>query len=271
MTVKRIGGEKMPRVAASGAGESVEEVADERGGDHHRAGRDHADGDGVEELAVGEPVVLIDHLRFQERHDHQAAAEDEQAGLEEEREEFRARDQHERARGTAVSAVGAKTIAPSKPAAMNISASSRCTMTVMAQATIANDPGDAIGAQRAAAEVPAGFDDERDDGGGDAVEERAQVPVGGEADVEPRRGRHDHERRQAEGDGHGEPADDAEADVAAVDAELVRERSGTGGGEGEAVLEFVRRQPARLSTRSRRMAFVSATGPPKPRAPRRRK
>ena len=44
-------------------------------------GRDHRDRDRVEELPLGEPVELVDHAAVQERHDRQAAAEDERAGL----------------------------------------------------------------------------------------------------------------------------------------------------------------------------------------------
>jgi len=60
-----------------GARRAAEEVADERRRDHDRPRRHHPDGDGVEKLTVAEPVVLIDHLRLQKRHDDQSAAEDE--------------------------------------------------------------------------------------------------------------------------------------------------------------------------------------------------
>ena len=47
-------------------------------------GGDQAHRDGVEELPVGEPVVIVHDALAQERHDGQAAAEDERAGLDEE-------------------------------------------------------------------------------------------------------------------------------------------------------------------------------------------
>src|SRR5262249_56726414 len=65
-------------------GQAADEVADKGGGDHDGPGGDEAHGDGVEELAGGQPVVLDDHALAQERHDGQAAAEDERAGLGEE-------------------------------------------------------------------------------------------------------------------------------------------------------------------------------------------
>jgi hypothetical protein len=43
--------------------------------------RDHADRHGVEELAVAEQAVLVDHVGLQERDDDEAAPEDETARL----------------------------------------------------------------------------------------------------------------------------------------------------------------------------------------------
>ena len=72
------------------AAEALHEIADERDGDDHRAGRDHGHRDGVEELLIGEPAVLAHHAAVEKRHDGQAAAEDERARLGEEPEERRA-------------------------------------------------------------------------------------------------------------------------------------------------------------------------------------
>ena len=60
-----------------------DEVADEGDGDDDRPGRDHRDRDRVEELPLGQPVVLVDDAAVEERHDRQAAAEHERARLRE--------------------------------------------------------------------------------------------------------------------------------------------------------------------------------------------
>src|SRR5207249_11552410 len=49
--------------------------------DDDGAGRDHRDGDGVEELAIVEPMALVDDSTAQEWHDCKAAADHEHAGL----------------------------------------------------------------------------------------------------------------------------------------------------------------------------------------------
>ena len=51
-------------------------------------GRDHRHGDGVQELVLGQPAVLLDDALVEERHDRQAAAEDERAGLGEEEQDL---------------------------------------------------------------------------------------------------------------------------------------------------------------------------------------
>ena len=58
-----------------------DEVADEGDGDDDRSRRDHRDRDGVEELALGEPLELVHDGAVEERHDREAASEDERAGL----------------------------------------------------------------------------------------------------------------------------------------------------------------------------------------------
>ena len=62
--------------------------------------------------------------------------------------------------------------------------------------------------------------------------------------VERGDGDDDDEGRQREGDGDGERAGDAAQDVAAVDAELVGERAGAGGGERQAILVLLLGEPA---------------------------
>lgn len=154
-------------------------------------------------LPVGQPVVLIDHLRLQKRNDHETAAEDEQAGFEKEEEEFRDRagdEEHDRVHPRL-----RRWRCKEQRAAEAGGDEHHGQLLLHDHGDGAGDDGErprqAIGAQRAAPEVPAGFDDERDDGGSDSVEKRAQVPVGGELNVKPGRGRHDDEWRQAERDG----------------------------------------------------------------------
>ena len=64
---KKIGktnaGRKMPRVIASPPGEAAGEVADERREDDQRGRQDAADREPVDELAVGEPAVVVDGAR----------------------------------------------------------------------------------------------------------------------------------------------------------------------------------------------------------------
>jgi hypothetical protein len=67
------------------------QVPDERRGDDHRPRCDQPYRHRVQELRVGQPVVLVNHAVTQERDDGQAAAEDERTGLNEEPAQ---RDQH---------------------------------------------------------------------------------------------------------------------------------------------------------------------------------
>ena len=62
---------------------AAEQVADERRGREHRAWRDLPDGDGVEELLLGQPAEALDEIRAQERQQHVAAAEEHRARLQE--------------------------------------------------------------------------------------------------------------------------------------------------------------------------------------------
>ena len=64
--------------------QAAHQVTDECGGDHHRPRRDQAHRHGIQELALGEPVMLVDDTLLEEGHDSQPAPEDERARLEEE-------------------------------------------------------------------------------------------------------------------------------------------------------------------------------------------
>jgi hypothetical protein len=122
-------------------------------------GRDHADGYGVEELAVPQPVVLVHDVGLQEGHDHETAPEDEAAGLEEKQEERKgladrgsqgcSKRQRQRSGATfrrpgreTAGAVdfgaGANTKMPKRPAKPKSAVSSRWTIAVTAHATAAN-------------------------------------------------------------------------------------------------------------------------------------
>ena len=57
-------------------------VADDRDGLHDGSGGDLAEGDGVEELRAGHPVVVVDGVGLHERDDHEAAAVGQRADLE---------------------------------------------------------------------------------------------------------------------------------------------------------------------------------------------
>ena len=76
-------GRKIPIVAAAAPPAAGEEVADERGGREHRAGRHLADGDRVEELRVGEPAEPLDEVRAEEGEQDVAGAVEDRADLEE--------------------------------------------------------------------------------------------------------------------------------------------------------------------------------------------
>jgi hypothetical protein len=70
-------GEERPPGGDARAGQPRKEVADEACGDHHRPRRDERDGHCIQELALGEPVVLQDQPTMQEGHDRETTAEDE--------------------------------------------------------------------------------------------------------------------------------------------------------------------------------------------------
>ncbi len=106
------------------------------------------------------------------------------------------------------------------------------------------EPREHLLPERLPPQVPAGFQDERHHHWRDAVEEPAELPCGGEADVCPRGGGHEEERREAECDGDRKPSGDAMPHVSAVDAELVRERPGARCRNREPVLVFLLAQPA---------------------------
>src|SRR6516164_6136473 len=62
-----------------------DQVANEGGGDHHRAGADHPDRNRDEELPRIEPAIFSHEPLLEEWHDHEAAAERERTGLEKEK------------------------------------------------------------------------------------------------------------------------------------------------------------------------------------------
>ena len=64
-----------------GAGDSVDQIARERRHDHDRPRADQAHRDGVDELPLGEPVMVVDEALVQERHDREPGSERERAGL----------------------------------------------------------------------------------------------------------------------------------------------------------------------------------------------
>ena len=82
MATKMNEGRKMPSVASSGAGDAAEEIADERRGGEHRAGRHLADGDSVEQLLIGEPAQAHDEIGAEEGEQDVAAAVQHRADLE---------------------------------------------------------------------------------------------------------------------------------------------------------------------------------------------
>src|SRR3989441_2260421 len=75
-----IDGQEDPECGEGRAGESCDEIADERDRDHHRSWRDHRDRDGVDELSLAEPVELLHYTSVEKRHDREAASEDEESG-----------------------------------------------------------------------------------------------------------------------------------------------------------------------------------------------
>ena len=73
-------------------GEPRDQVANETGGDHHRAWGDERDRDRVEKLSLRQPVMPKHHPAVQERHDCKAAAEDEAPRIGEESEDLEQED-----------------------------------------------------------------------------------------------------------------------------------------------------------------------------------
>ena len=80
---KKVDGQENTDRSHDRARQAGDEKPDERHGDDHRAGSDHGDGDGVEELVLVEPAELLHHALLQKRNDCQAAAEHKSAGLRE--------------------------------------------------------------------------------------------------------------------------------------------------------------------------------------------
>src|SRR5207253_1471212 len=63
--------------------EPANQKPDEPHRDHHRPRRDHGDGDSIDELLLGQPVMFFDDTAVQEWHDGQPAAEHERSRLSE--------------------------------------------------------------------------------------------------------------------------------------------------------------------------------------------
>src|SRR5439155_14654246 len=81
------------------AREAPDEIADERGGDHHWPRRDEPHRYRVEELPLGQPVVLHNHALTEEGDDGKAASEDERPRLEEEQSKRKERGRGRRPHG----------------------------------------------------------------------------------------------------------------------------------------------------------------------------
>src|SRR5690606_337840 len=82
------GGEEDRDGGEDGAGEAHDHVADEGGGGEDGARGDLADGDGVEELGVGDPAEAVDEVAFEEGEKDVAAAVQDGADLQEGQEEL---------------------------------------------------------------------------------------------------------------------------------------------------------------------------------------
>ena len=74
-------GEKAIEGGEESARDAGRRVADHGDGLDHRPGRDLPERDGVEELAVRHPVVVVDGVLLHQRHDHEAAAVRERTDL----------------------------------------------------------------------------------------------------------------------------------------------------------------------------------------------
>jgi hypothetical protein len=259
----------LPDGGRGGARPAVEQEAHERGGDDHRAGRDHADRHRIEELAVIEPVVLIDDVGLEERHDHQPAAKDQHPGLEEEPEDLcRQRrdppdDRGGRRQGRELVGRGPRRGSglqgrggAGRGRREEHSAQRSGDQEEHRQLAFDHDRDDAgqgeeqpcqpVAAQRLAPEVPAGLEDQRDDHRRDAIEQGADLPGVAEPDVGPGGGGDQQVGRQGEGGRGGEAAGHAVADVAAVHPELIGERPGACRGDRQAVVVLGLGEPAAL-------------------------
>ena len=82
----------------AGPGKPGDQVADETGGDHHRARGDEGDGDRIEKLPLREPMMLEHHAAVQKRHDREPAAENEASCIGKEPENLEQQDERFRPR-----------------------------------------------------------------------------------------------------------------------------------------------------------------------------
>ena len=106
-----------------------------------------------------------------------------------------------------------------------------------------DDPRQRFPLQRLEPEVPARFEDERNDDRADAIKQTANPDGVREVHVDHRDGDDDQERRQRKRNADGSSAADAVFHVAAIDAELIRERSRTRRRDGETAIVFFFGEP----------------------------
>ena len=217
-------------------------VADDGDGLHDRARGDLAEGDGVEELRVGHPVVGVDGVVLHQRDDHEPAAVGQRADLERhprQREQAAGRGRaaaassghawHARRAGTR----GSATPQASSTAPQPSRTSTNHGPTVAAAMRAGERVGDPPRARRggACASSPATRPArrlERDGGhGGAGAGAGAEHPIGRRGGEEQRRQREDHDQA---GDDEAEPADERAGDAAqpprAEDRQLGRRRAG---------------------------------------------
>ena len=244
-----------------GAGEARHQVADEDRRDDDRSRRDHPHRDRVQELALVEPAVVAHDTLLEERHDGEARAEGERAGLEEEDAE---REEHvgirglhrvddapeperdERARGERAPQPRRRRIQQDAHKARNDEEDGDLA---------ARDEGDrrdrtedrpepAVVLHGDADELPRAAQDQRDHRWSDAVEERLDDGAPGERDVQRRHHAHDDERREDERHRRRDGAGKAAADVAEPHRELRGERAREGLRDREALEVLLLGDPA---------------------------
>lgn len=84
---EQIHGQEHAQRGSARARAAGDEIADEGNGDHHRAGCNHGYGHCIEELGLGQPMMLLDHSSVKKRNNRQAAAKDKQTRFKKEKEQ----------------------------------------------------------------------------------------------------------------------------------------------------------------------------------------